>query len=149
MMSEKNIKTIALRVSNDEFMKLKAIAKHLHSQQYYDGQDKKHKKVLQTEEPAELLRLALTTYVSNWIIPDHYMVSLNLTPDEYKEWKANAHFYANNQVKDFFTGKMTRVLEEPTVESLAFVGTNTFLGLMKMLSQMAGIKRANADVLQK
>ena len=136
-----------LRITNQEFDKLKAIAKHLHSQKYYEGQDKQHKPLLRTEEPAEVLKLALSTYIANWIVPDHYLVSLNLTKDEYVEWKNNAHFYANNQVKDFFTGQMTKVLQTPAVEELAYVGCNTFLGLMKMLSQMSGIKRANVDVL--
>lgn len=147
--SDNRTKTIALRVTNKEFEQLKAIAQHLHSQKYYDSGDKTYKQILATTEPAEVLRRALDTYVANWIIPDKYLVSINISKGEYEDWKQNAHYYAHNQVKDFFSGQMTQVLQSPSVEELTYVATNTFLGLMSMLSKMAGIKRANVDVLPK
>lgn len=54
-MSDNRTKTIAIRVTDQEFEMYKKIAVSLHNQTFYDDTIKQHRPILQTLEPVEVL----------------------------------------------------------------------------------------------
>ena len=78
MSSDIRNKTIAIRVSDREFDMYKKIAISLHNQTFFDDSIKQHRPILQTTEPAEVLRFAIDGFVERFTNPQYHHVILRL-----------------------------------------------------------------------
>jgi hypothetical protein len=129
-MSDNRTKTIAIRVTDQEFEMYKKIAISLHNQTFFDDNMKQHRPISQTTEPAEVLRFAIDGFTERFTNPQYHHVIIRLDKPAYEKWTTYAHNLSHSNTNDFFTGKPTKVLETPSLSELAFVGTNTFLQLL-------------------
>jgi hypothetical protein len=148
-MSDNRTKTIAIRVTDQEFEMYKKIAVSLHNQTFYDDTIKQHRPILQTLEPAEVLRFAMDGFVERYTNPKYHHVIIKLDQPAFQKWSTYAHNLSHSPTRDFFTGKPTKVLESPSLLELAFVGTNTFLQIIELAKMFKGMKVANQDILKK
>ena len=127
----------------------KKIAISLHNQTFYDDTTKQHRPILQTTEPAEVLRFAIDGFTERFTNPQYHHVIIKLDQSAYQKWMTYAHNLSHSQTKDFFTGQPTKVLESPSLSELAFVGTNTFLQINELSKAFKGMKIANQDVVKR
>jgi hypothetical protein len=149
LLSDIKNKTIAIRVSDKEFEMYKKIAISLHNQSFFDDATKQHRPILQTTEPAEVLRFAIDGFVEKFTNPQYHHVILKLDRPAFEKWSNYAHSLSHSHTKDFFTGQPTQVLETSSLSELAFVGTNTFLQIIELSKMFKGVKLANTDLLKK
>ena len=127
-------------VSDREFDMYKKIAISLHNQTFFDDTKKQYRPILQTTEPAEVLRFAIDGFVEKFTNPKYHHVILRLDQPAFQKWSTYAHNLSHSHTKDFFTGQPTQVLESPSLSELAFVGTNTFLQIIELSKMFKGMK---------
>ena len=103
-------------------------------------QKKQYRPILQTTEPAEVLRFAIDGFVEKFTNPQYHHVILRLDQPAFQKWSTYAHNLSHSHTKDFFTGQPTQVPESPSLSELAFVGTNTFLQIIELSKMFKGMK---------